>query len=448
MLQVSALGAIGWVPFTVLAVLVGVGLGTAIIAGIGLLLLVGAVYVLYALGAFEVARVDGLYNLNVAPLRLRRQSQPGFGAWIRSLGSQLADGRMWTAVADFLITGVIGTALIGLLQFSIRAMAVGVTHWFNPQGEAITDGMPWVNFDIHGMTGLVANPVGAPIAAVFAVGAAVGLVYLARVINIAIVGSSAKSAALAQQTQEARAQASQESLRAQTEAARAQAAADQAQADLLRREGAIRAADVERSRIERDLHDGIQPRLVAVGMTLGLARQQIDTDPQAAKALVAEAHTSTKAAITELRQLARGIHASVLDDRGLDAALSALASRSPVPVVLDVRLNGPDGRPVARVNREAETAVYFVVAESLTNAAKHSRAEDVRVTVRLGPNTRGPGSVLLATVQDNGAGGAQVIPGGGLDGVINRVTAAGGEVRLTSPAGGPTTLEVFVPCEF
>ncbi len=88
---------------------------------------------------------------------------------------------------------------------------------------------------------------------------------------------------------------------------------------------------MERTRIERDLHDGVQPRLVSVGMTLGLAQQKIDTDPDAAKELISEAHTSTKAAITELRQLARGIHASVLDDRGLDAALSALASRSPSP---------------------------------------------------------------------------------------------------------------------
>lgn len=191
---------------------------------------------------------------------------------------------------------------------------------------------------------------------------------------------------------------------------------------------------MERTRLERDLHDGVQPRLVSVGMTLGLAQQQIESDPDGAKALIAEAHTSTKAAITELRQLARGIHPSVLEDRGLDAALSALVGRSHIPVALDVQLD-------ARCSRDTETAVYFVIAESLTNAAKHSRASELRVTVRLRDRT-----TLWARVEDNGAGGARVLPGGGLDGITNRVLAAGGTFRLDSPLGGPTSLEVGIPC--
>ncbi|BDI23295.1 histidine kinase [Herbiconiux sp. L3-i23] len=201
-----------------------------------------------------------------------------------------------------------------------------------------------------------------------------------------------------------------------------------------RRAGAVRASEVERTRIERDLHDGVQPRLVSVGMTLGLAQQKIDDDPAAARALIEEAHTSTKAAITELRQLARGIHASVLDDRGLDAALSALAGRSHIPVALDVRIDG-------RCSREAEAAVYFAIAESLTNAAKHSRASECRVVVR-----RREDGTLWARVEDNGIGGARVLPGGGLDGITNRVLAASGQIRLDSPTGGPTALEVTVPC--
>ena len=212
---------------------------------------------------------------------------------------------------------------------------------------------------------------------------------------------------------------------------------ERVRASTAQREGAVRAADVERTRIERDLHDGVQPRLVSVGMTLGLAQQKIDSDPAAAKDLISEAHTSTKAAITELRQLARGIHASVLDDRGLDAALSALASRSPIPVQLDVRMDPSAPRPA----REAEAAVYFSIAESLTNAAKHSRASEARVTVRLRE-----GNILWARVEDNGMGGAQVLPGGGLDGIANRILAAGGTFRLDSPQGGPTSLEVNVPC--
>ncbi len=196
----------------------------------------------------------------------------------------------------------------------------------------------------------------------------------------------------------------------------------------------MRAAEVERTRIERDRHDAGQPRLVSVGMTLGMAQQKVDDDPEAAKALIAEAHTSTKAAITELRQLARGIHTSVLDDRGLDAALSALAGRSHIPVALDVRVS-------ERCSSEAEAAVYFVVAESLTNAAKHSRATECRVLVR-----QREGGVLWARVEDNGIGGGRVVPGGGLDGIANRVAGAGGTFRLDSPVGGPTAVEVSVPC--
>src|SRR5690606_3998791 len=132
--------------------------------------------------------------------------------------------------------------------------------------------------------------------------------------------------------------------------------AEQARTAGMQREGAVRASEVERTRIERDLHGGVQPRLVSVGMTLGLAQQKIDSDPAAAKELIDEAHTSTKAAITELRQLARGIHTSVLDDRGLDAALSALAGRSHIPVQLDVRID-PGLTGTGAGCRDAEAAV-------------------------------------------------------------------------------------------
>jgi len=198
------------------------------------------------------------------------------------------------------------------------------------------------------------------------------------------------------------------------------------------REGAVRAADVERTRIERDLHDGVQPRLVSIGMSLGLARTKLDSDPATAAALIDEAHASTKAAVTELRQLARGIHTAVLDDRGLDAALSALASRSHVPVELDVRLP-------RRCSRDAEATMYLVIAEALTNVAKHAKAGRARVTVR-------DRDALWARIEDDGVGGAVRVPGGGLDGIEHRVRAAGGTVVLDSPAGGPTALEVTVPC--
>lgn len=396
-LHLAGVGVIGGVIFGTLTGLLGTGLGLLFAAGVGIVLLVGLVYALFGVGWFEVARVSGLYRMPIPPLRWRPRDRPGFSGWVRALGRQAIDGRMWRAIANFAISAVLGWVVLRLAWGLVWSIAMSFAPLIGSEtvmgpfgGGGIT--APWA--PLVGILGIAACIVGM-----------IGLAALHRVLSLSIV-IRAKEAEL-------------------TERVRTSTA---------RREGAVRAADVERTRIERDLHDGVQPRLVSVGMTLGLAQQKIDNDPDAAKELIAEAHTSTKAAITELRQLARGIHASVLDDRGLDAALSALAGRSHIPVNLDVRMDG-------RCSREAEAAVYFSIAESLTNAAKHSRASEARVTVRLRE-----GGLLWARVEDNGMGGAQVQPGGGLDGIANRILAAGGTFRLESPLGGPTSLEVNVPC--
>ena len=206
-----------------------------------------------------------------------------------------------------------------------------------------------------------------------------------------------------------------------------------------RRQGAVDAAAQERLRIERDLHDGVQPRLVNLAMTLGLARTAIRTDPDRAERLVGEAHAEAKAVMTDLRQLARGIHPAVLTDRGLDAALSALAARSRIPVDLDVSLLGPAH---AGLDREREGVAYFVVAEALTNIAKHAEAEQVAVTVRQEPGT------LRVRIEDDGRGGALVRRDGlstGLAGLTDRVRAAGGVLEILSPRGGGTVLEAVLP---
>lgn len=396
-LQLAALGVIGGGVWGALLGIFGAGLGLIFVAGFGLILLVGLVYALYGIAWFEIARVDGLYGFGLPPLRLRRAAKPGFGGYLRALGKQAIDGRMWRALAHFAIAFVLGALVLRLFQW----MMWSVVTTFIPLFTAEDVSTAWGTF----------FPISwAPVVGILGIAASIfgiwGLVALHRVLARAIVAAPMREAELTEQVRTTSAQ----------------------------REGAVRAADVERTRIERDLHDGVQPRLVSVGMTLGMAQQKIETDPEAAKALIEEAHTSTKAAITELRQLARGIHASVLDDRGLDAALSALAGRSHIPVHVDVRLDG-------RCSRDAEAAVYFSIAESLTNAAKHSRASEARVVVRVRD-----GGTLWARVEDNGIGGAQVTPGGGLDGISNRVLAAGGTVRLDSPVGGPTSLEVTVPC--
>jgi signal transduction histidine kinase len=196
------------------------------------------------------------------------------------------------------------------------------------------------------------------------------------------------------------------------------------------RAGMVAAADAERRRIERDLHDGAQQRLVALAMTLG--RAKVTEDPALSKRLLDEAHGEAKEALVELRNLARGIHPAVLTDRGLDAAVSALAARTPVPVAVDVDLP-------RRADPAIEAIAYFVVAEALTNVAKHSGATRAWLTVGFeGPD-------LVVEVLDDGHGGANA-DGGGLRGLRDRVRAVDGRLSLISPPAGGTTLRVELPC--
>jgi len=194
----------------------------------------------------------------------------------------------------------------------------------------------------------------------------------------------------------------------------------------------VDSVEVERRRIERDLHDGPQQRLVAIAMDLGMARERLDRDPDGARELLDKAHSASKEAITEMRQVARGIHPPVLTDRGLDAALSALAARSPVPVQVKVDV------PV-RPTPTLEAIAYFCVSEALTNVAKHSRATAARVDVRVA------GGRLEVHVSDNGAGGADETLGTGLRGLGDRVRSVDGTISVSSPPGGPTAVVVRLP---
>jgi signal transduction histidine kinase len=189
----------------------------------------------------------------------------------------------------------------------------------------------------------------------------------------------------------------------------------------------------DRRQIERDLHDGAQQRLLSLGMDLGMALEKFESDPDGARALVGDAHAELQRAIAELRNLARGIHPAVLTDRGLDAALSALAARSPIPVKLDVQLRE---RPPASV----EATAYFIVAEALANAAKHAHANAITVRVRQ------IGDRVHVEVTDNGTGGATQQPGGGLAGLADRASSVEGSLRISSPEGGPTIVAAELPC--
>jgi signal transduction histidine kinase len=197
----------------------------------------------------------------------------------------------------------------------------------------------------------------------------------------------------------------------------------------------VDAAEAERRRIERDLHDGAQQRLVAVAMSLGRAKSKFDQDPDLVRDLIDEAHSDAKLAVSELRDLARGIYPAVLGDRGLDAALSAQAAKSPIPVDVTVTV---DPRPPAAV----ETTAYFIVGETLTNIAKHSGASEAEVKVWRTDDH------VVVEITDNGHGGAEVRPGGGLAGLADRAATIDGVITVVSPVGGPTVIRADLPCQW
>jgi signal transduction histidine kinase len=194
----------------------------------------------------------------------------------------------------------------------------------------------------------------------------------------------------------------------------------------------VQAGDAARRKIERDLHDGAQSRLVALSLLLRSARKRADSDPGLAE-LLDRAQEELQTSLAELRELARGIHPAVLTDRGLEPALDALVARVPVPVTLEVRAEGRLPGPV-------ESAAYFVVAEALTNVAKYAQATEAAVAVR-----RVNGQVTV-DVTDDGIGGADVAQGSGLRGLTDRVAALDGTLSVDSPAGGGTRLHVEIPC--
>ncbi len=201
------------------------------------------------------------------------------------------------------------------------------------------------------------------------------------------------------------------------------------------RADAVAAADAERRRIERDLHDGAQQRLVSLAMNLGMARAKLTSDPSdPARLALEQAHDEATEALAELREFVRGLHPAVLDDRGLDAALSGIVARAPLPVRLRVDLE-------RRCSATIEAIAYFVVSEALTNIAKHANAGRAEVTVGR------TGDRLRVVVTDDGRGGAVIGDGSGLRGLAQRAATVDGTLTVHSPPGGPTTITVELPCE-
>lgn len=203
------------------------------------------------------------------------------------------------------------------------------------------------------------------------------------------------------------------------------------------RHDAVDSSAAELRRIERDLHDGAQARLVAMGMSLGTIEALIEKDPAQAKRLLAQARENSAEALTELRDLVRGIHPPVLAERGLPDAARALALRMQIPVDVEVDLPG-------RLEEPVESAAYFAISEVLTNAAKHARAKRVWLDIYYGRKDR----MLRIAVTDNGRGGASPDRGTGLSGIERRLGAFDGILAVSSPAGGPTLVTIEIPCTF
>ncbi|WP_423447367.1 histidine kinase [Kocuria sp. KSNUG] len=390
--------------------LLTVGVLTIPLLGVGVLVLAATVYVLVAAVWLERRRSASSFGLDIRDPRRRRSPRTD---WVRvphQVWLDVSDGSLWLGLLHLVLTCALGW--VALLPFVTvgAGVALATAPLYAPADSVVRQ--------------LMAAAGNLPEWALVLL--AVAAVLLSILVGVlATVAHRALSAALLRQS---------EAVRLRREAAESRR---QAEHESAAKESAVRGAETERSRIERDLHDGVQPQLVSVAMNLSMAKSRIDTDPAAAKELVAEAHGTTKAAITELRRLARGFHPAVLEDRGLDAAVSAVAAQAPFPV--DVSVTAP------RLDPRTEAAIYFAVSESLTNAIKHSgaRSADVAVSVQDGPVPGSP--VVVAGVRDFGRGGARVVPGGGLSGIQDRIRSAGGRFFVTSPVGGPTEVVVELP---
>jgi signal transduction histidine kinase len=332
------------------------------------------------------------------PERYRRADAPGIVPRLKAL---LADAQTWKDLAWHLL----------LLPVGIAGFTIAVTTWGTTLGLLAMPAWYWSVTDPGVDLGLfTVDTLGEAFAA-----SGAGLVSIS--LTVALVrGSAAATGAFARLLLGPGDRALRERVEELT----------------VTRAGAVDAATEELQRIERDLHDGAQARIVAVAMDLGLADQQAADDPEAAAELRRRAQENARQALVELRELARGMRPGLLAERGLQEAVRALVARSPLPASAEIDLPG-------RMPAQVETAAYYVVAEALTNAAKHAgaRAAVVRISRR--------GEMLAVEVSDDGRGGADPA-GSGLTGLRRRVEALDGRLRVASPAGGPTIVAAEIPC--
>ncbi|GAA2491159.1 sensor histidine kinase [Winogradskya humida] len=385
------------------------GLGTAII-WLGVPILMGTLMMSRGFAVLERNRIGPVLGYQLPPTRYKSaKPDAGFG---RKLITPATDGQSWLDLlhAVFrLVPAMFGfVVVISWFAVALGGITTPLWDWAIPRGP-----------DQHDLPELLGLGDAASTRIIFHM--CLGFFFIGTLFpvvrGVALLEAQFGRALLSGMT----------TLRAQV--AEANADRDTARAQ---KAAAVSAEAIALRRLERDIHDGPQQRLVRLAMDLGRAEQQFATDPDKARATVAEALTQTRETLDELRALSRGIAPPILVDRGLKAALTALAGRCTIPVDLDAPA-------MDRFDPSVESTAYFVVAEALTNVAKHSNALEVQVSVRRA------GNGLMLTVADDGVGGASQAKGHGLAGLADRVEAAGGVLSLESPAGAGTTLTVALP---
>ncbi|HWR85197.1 MAG TPA: sensor histidine kinase [Rhodoglobus sp.] len=392
------------------------GVGTLATFFIGILFLIACLYVARGIGTVDLA----LLEVAGRP-RIRRpdwkddQARTGFFGWVRAV---LGNGHYWlytlhSGLIGFVVSTVSFTITVTWFAVALGGLTAWIWYPFIPdadRGFFISEWLFWalgLPYEIDGVLGdvLLQLALGIVFALTFPL-VTRGLVLLHWVIARGVLGAF-RSEALEQRV---------------TTLAQQQDAAQSAEGHSLRR-------------LERDIHDGPQQRLVRLQMDLAAAERQLDADPDRARILIAEAMQQSKDALEELRALSRGFAPPILLDRGLVAALESAAIRNPVPTRV------VDGMPEGlRLPTELERNAYFIAIEAITNAVKHAGASDIEVRV-----STDAGGALQLTVTDDGAGGAVSTPGHGIAGLEDRVRGLGGALEVLSPPGGPTVVTARLP---
>ncbi|MDH2427141.1 sensor histidine kinase [Sphaerisporangium sp. TRM90804] len=389
--------------FALMMVGFNAGVGTVVV-WVGLPIL--SVTLLAARGFAEVQRHRLPQVLGRPVSRPRYRRAPEGAGWMRRMVQPLADGQAWLDLLHAVIA----------FPLAIIGFVLTVVWWAVAVGGLTYPLYGWILSNIEGNQGLPELlGIGQGYIADSVVHVVLGLL-CAATLPVVVRGAALTQAGLARALLTGVAEL-QERIEDLTEG---RAAAVSAEAGALRR-------------LERDIHDGPQQRLVHLAMELSRAQRQLQKDPEAARATLSQAITATRETLDELRALSRGIAPPILSDRGLAPALAALAGRCIIPVELDVQT-------VDRYTAVVENTVYFVAAETLTNVAKHSRAQMCTISLIRA------GDVLLLSIGDDGVGGAHVAKGHGLAGLADRLRAVDGELVVSSPAGGPTLIVAEVPC--